>query len=128
MSFFFYSKIFILKVQTVDKHNRNYLAEKQSNWNSLFISSSTWDITLQKEFIFLQLHCENRVITSLPALKQKTQLIAGLTHIAFFAVILQDGELVLLDGGCEFSCYVSDITRTWPVNGKYAAISFFEEF
>ncbi|KAM5174658.1 xaa-Pro aminopeptidase 3 isoform 2-T2 [Callospermophilus lateralis] len=33
----------------------------------------------------------------------------------------QDGEMVLLDGGCEFSCYVSDITRTWPVNGRFTA-------
>ncbi|KAI1239120.1 hypothetical protein IHE44_0012229 [Lamprotornis superbus] len=31
----------------------------------------------------------------------------------------RDGELVLLDGGCEFSNYVSDITRTWPVNGRF---------
>ncbi|XP_053113097.1 xaa-Pro aminopeptidase 3 isoform X4 [Hemicordylus capensis] len=31
----------------------------------------------------------------------------------------QDGEMVLLDGGCEFSCYVSDITRTWPINGRF---------
>ncbi|KAM9292654.1 xaa-Pro aminopeptidase 3 isoform 2-T2 [Morus bassanus] len=31
----------------------------------------------------------------------------------------KDGELVLLDGGCESSCYVSDITRTWPVNGRF---------
>ncbi|XP_059537429.1 xaa-Pro aminopeptidase 3 isoform X5 [Myotis daubentonii] len=33
----------------------------------------------------------------------------------------QDGEMVLLDGGCESSCYVSDITRTWPVNGRFTA-------
>uniref|UniRef100_G3VLC6 Xaa-Pro aminopeptidase 3 n=1 Tax=Sarcophilus harrisii TaxID=9305 RepID=G3VLC6_SARHA len=32
--------------------------------------------------------------------------------------IIKDGELVLLDGGCETSGYVSDITRTWPVNGS----------
>ncbi|XP_028935212.1 xaa-Pro aminopeptidase 3 isoform X1 [Ornithorhynchus anatinus] len=35
--------------------------------------------------------------------------------------LIQDGEMVLLDGGCEFSCYVSDITRTWPVNGRFTA-------
>ncbi|XP_053324608.1 xaa-Pro aminopeptidase 3 isoform X2 [Spea bombifrons] len=35
--------------------------------------------------------------------------------------IIQPGEMVLLDGGCEASCYVSDITRTWPVNGKFSA-------
>lgn len=27
--------------------------------------------------------------------------------------------MVLLDGGCEYFGYVSDITRTWPVNGRY---------
>ncbi|XP_063578801.1 xaa-Pro aminopeptidase 3 isoform X6 [Pongo abelii] len=32
--------------------------------------------------------------------------------------LIKDGEMVLLDGGCESSCYVSDITRTWPVNGR----------
>ncbi|XP_030402850.1 xaa-Pro aminopeptidase 3 isoform X1 [Gopherus evgoodei] len=31
----------------------------------------------------------------------------------------KDGEMVLLDGGCESSCYVSDITRTWPINGRF---------
>ncbi|XP_075689640.1 xaa-Pro aminopeptidase 3 isoform X2 [Rhinoderma darwinii] len=35
--------------------------------------------------------------------------------------IVKPGELVLLDGGCEASCYVSDITRTWPMNGKFTA-------
>ncbi|XP_056379699.1 xaa-Pro aminopeptidase 3 isoform X2 [Hyla sarda] len=35
--------------------------------------------------------------------------------------IVKPGEMVLLDGGCEASCYVSDITRTWPVNGKFTA-------
>jgi Xaa-Pro aminopeptidase len=27
----------------------------------------------------------------------------------------------LIDAGCEIDCYASDITRTWPVNGKYSA-------
>jgi len=30
------------------------------------------------------------------------------------------GELVLVDAGCEVSGYASDITRTWPVNGKFS--------
>jgi len=32
-----------------------------------------------------------------------------------------DGELVLVDAGCEFNGYASDITRTWPVNGRFSA-------
>ncbi|XP_041864034.1 xaa-Pro aminopeptidase 3 isoform X2 [Melanotaenia boesemani] len=34
--------------------------------------------------------------------------------------IIKDGEMVLLDGGCEYFGYVSDITRTWPVNGRFS--------
>ncbi|NDE01595.1 MAG: Xaa-Pro aminopeptidase [Gammaproteobacteria bacterium] len=32
---------------------------------------------------------------------------------------LQDGELLLIDAGCEYESYASDITRTFPVNGRF---------
>lgn len=32
---------------------------------------------------------------------------------------LAEGELVLIDAGCELDYYASDITRTFPVNGRY---------
>lgn len=32
---------------------------------------------------------------------------------------LQDGELVLIDAGCEYQGYAGDITRTFPINGKF---------
>lgn len=33
---------------------------------------------------------------------------------------LKDGDLVLIDAGAELECYAADISRTFPVNGKYS--------
>jgi Xaa-Pro aminopeptidase len=32
---------------------------------------------------------------------------------------LEDGDLVLVDAGCELQMYASDVTRTFPVNGRF---------
>ncbi|MGB5813218.1 MAG: Xaa-Pro aminopeptidase [Polyangiales bacterium] len=33
--------------------------------------------------------------------------------------IMADGELLLIDAGCELDYYASDVTRTFPVNGRF---------
>ena len=34
---------------------------------------------------------------------------------------MKDGELLLIDAGCEYQYYASDVTRTLPVGGRYKA-------
>ncbi|MBC3869821.1 Xaa-Pro aminopeptidase [Undibacterium oligocarboniphilum] len=33
---------------------------------------------------------------------------------------IRDGELLLIDAGCEFDSYAADITRTFPANGRFS--------
>jgi Xaa-Pro aminopeptidase len=33
---------------------------------------------------------------------------------------LEDGDLLLIDAGCEYDYYASDVTRTLPVNGRFS--------
>jgi len=33
---------------------------------------------------------------------------------------LEDGDLMLVDAGCEIGYYTADITRTWPVSGRFS--------
>ncbi len=35
---------------------------------------------------------------------------------------LEDGDLVLIDAGCEYGYYASDVTRTFPANGKFTDV------
>ena len=35
-------------------------------------------------------------------------------------MVLNDGDLVLVDSGAEWKCYAGDITRTYPVNGRFS--------
>ncbi|WP_036595547.1 aminopeptidase P N-terminal domain-containing protein [Ottowia thiooxydans] len=45
---------------------------------------------------------------------------ACVLHYRADAAPIHDGELVLIDAGCELDGYASDITRTFPANGKFS--------
>ncbi|MGQ0540487.1 MAG: aminopeptidase P N-terminal domain-containing protein [Blastocatellia bacterium] len=44
---------------------------------------------------------------------------ATILHYVENNMPLNDGDLILIDAGAEYKGYASDITRTFPVNGKY---------
>lgn len=53
------------------------------------------------------------------------QIIAGgenacILHYNENDQVLKDGELLLVDAGAEFAMYAGDITRTFPINGKFS--------
>jgi Xaa-Pro aminopeptidase len=46
---------------------------------------------------------------------------ACVLHYVFNNAPLREGELLLIDAGCELDGYASDITRTFPINGRFSA-------
>ena len=55
-----------------------------------------------------------------------TSIVAGGANACVLHYVQNDarlnaGELLLIDAGCELDGYASDITRTFPVNGKFSA-------
>ncbi len=45
---------------------------------------------------------------------------ACVLHYRDNSEVLKDGDLLLIDAGCEYGYYASDITRTFPVNGRFS--------
>ena len=55
-------------------------------------------------------------------MKDKLRRFAAIVGSFVFICIkreLKDGDLVLMDYAPDYACYVSDIARMWPVNGKF---------
>ena len=45
---------------------------------------------------------------------------ACILHYRADQALIRDGDLVLIDAGCELDGYASDITRTFPANGRFS--------
>jgi Xaa-Pro aminopeptidase len=55
-----------------------------------------------------------------------TPIVAGganacVLHYVSNDALLRDGELLLIDAGCELDGYASDVTRTYPVNARFSS-------
>ncbi|BEV07616.1 Xaa-Pro aminopeptidase [Methylophilus sp. DW102] len=77
-----------------------------------------WEYEVEAEF----LHTFYRHGAQAPAY---TSIVAGganacTLHYNFNNAQLKDGDLLLIDAGCELDGYASDITRTFPVNGRFS--------
>jgi Xaa-Pro aminopeptidase len=46
---------------------------------------------------------------------------ATILHYTENRCAIADGDLVLVDAGCEYNHYTADITRTWPAGGRFTA-------
>lgn len=46
---------------------------------------------------------------------------ATILHYTTVRDELRPGNLLLVDSGAEYECYASDVTRTWPVDGRFTA-------
>ena len=44
---------------------------------------------------------------------------ACILHYSSNRAQMKGGHLLLVDAGCEFGWYTADVTRTWPVNGRF---------
>ncbi|ELA09770.1 aminopeptidase P [Moraxella macacae 0408225] len=47
---------------------------------------------------------------------------ANILHYIENDQIMQDGDLVMIDAGAEYQLYAGDISRTFPVNGKFSDV------
>ncbi|MEO8846336.1 MAG: aminopeptidase P N-terminal domain-containing protein [Kofleriaceae bacterium] len=45
---------------------------------------------------------------------------ATILHYIENCCAIADGDLVLVDAGCEYDHYTADLTRTWPANGRFS--------
>ncbi|SDK40120.1 aminopeptidase P Metallo peptidase. MEROPS family M24B [Methylophilus rhizosphaerae] len=82
------------------------------------VQPGKWEYEIEAEF----LHEFYRSGAQAPAY---TSIVAGganacTLHYNANNAVLRDGDMLLIDAGCELDGYASDITRTFPVNGRFS--------
>ena len=77
-----------------------------------------YEYELEAEYLheFARSGCRNPAYNSIVASGEN----ACILHYTENNMQMKKGDLVLIDAGCEYEYYASDITRTFPVNGSFS--------
>ncbi|MBE7490913.1 MAG: aminopeptidase P N-terminal domain-containing protein [Planctomycetes bacterium] len=75
-----------------------------------------YEVQAEIEYIFRKNGCHRNGYGSIVAAGDN----ANILHYHENNALLRDGDLILVDAGSEYGFYSADITRTWPVNGKFS--------
>jgi Xaa-Pro aminopeptidase len=82
-----------------------------------FIKPGVWEYEIEAEFIHEFVSNRSRGFGYTPIIASGRN--ACVLHYIENNAQCQDGDVILLDVGCEFGNYNSDITRCFPVNGRF---------
>lgn len=91
---------------------------KEAHHNAIKLSKSKkneYEVQAQLEYDFKRKGAYNDAYTSIVACGNS----ANTLHYINNNKALKDNELILIDAGCEYEYYASDITRTIPVSKKF---------
>ncbi len=92
---------------TKEAHHKAMWASKQLSFE--------YELQAEIEYIFKKNGAYSDAYTSIVASGDN----ANTLHYIDNSMSLKYGDLILIDAGCEYNYYSSDITRTIPVSGKF---------
>jgi len=81
------------------------------------IAKNEYELQAEIEYIFKSKGAYSDAYTSIVACGNS----ANTLHYIENNKLLQENKLILIDAGCEYDYYASDITRTIPVNAKFSS-------
>ena len=144
---YFDFKLDYSKVKTLKRYSKNLSTHKNIALliQSMRLIKSDAEIALIKRAVKITKDAHHRVMKSKKIAKKEYELQADIEHTfkkngaygdAYTSIVacgnsantlhyidndkkLLDKELILIDAGCEYKYYASDITRTIPVNGRF---------
>jgi Xaa-Pro aminopeptidase len=99
----------IQKAINITKEAHHYAMSKEK------FGKREYELQADIEYVFKKNGAYSDAYTSIVACANS----ANTLHYISNNQLMQNNELILIDAGCEYDYYASDITRTIPVNGKF---------